>query len=145
MLLAQLLELEAGAAELQGQSPAEVGILSQPRLLEQPLLYGSWRGQVRTACVPLHLLEGAQGMGQQAQMVALERRQQGALELVDLCGAQWAGGVQARGVSRNPQEWPDSSRQCTRSTVQSGKVWRISCSSWSQTQGNCSAMRITEQ
>lgn len=49
LLQGQLLELLAGAAELQGQSSAEVGVLRQPRLLEQPPLDGSWRGQVRTA------------------------------------------------------------------------------------------------
>lgn len=122
MLGGQRLELVAGTVQLHGKLLAEVRVLAQPGLLEQPLLDGGWPGQVRAVGVPLHLLQGAQGMGQQAQMVPLERRQQGGVEPVDLGGAQGARGAQERGVRRKPQEWPDSSRQCTRSTVQSGKV-----------------------
>jgi predicted DNA-binding transcriptional regulator len=70
----QRLELAAGTMKLQGKPPAEVGVLDQAGLLEQPLGDGGWIGQVWAMGVPLHLLQGAQGVGQQAQVVPLERR-----------------------------------------------------------------------
>jgi predicted DNA-binding transcriptional regulator len=74
VLAGQRLELAAGTVQLQGKLHAEVGVLDQAGLLEQPLGDGGWLGQVRAMGVPLHLLQGAQGMGQQAQVVSLERR-----------------------------------------------------------------------
>lgn len=135
----QLLELAAGTVQLLGQLPAKVRLLAQVALGQQPLLNGGLLGQVRLGCAPLHLLQGAQGVGQQAQVMALQSWQQRCFELLQLADAERTlpvvrrGGIrhraQARGVSLKPQEWPASSRQCTRSTWQSGKVWRISCNS----------------
>jgi len=78
----QLLELAAGTVQLLGQLPAKVRLLAQVALGQQPLLNGGLLGQVRLGCAPLHLLQGAQGVGQQAQVMALQSWQQRCFELL---------------------------------------------------------------
>jgi hypothetical protein len=76
----QLLELAAGTVQLLRQLSAKVRLLAQVALGQQPLLNGGLLGRVRLGCAPLHLLQGAQAVGQQAQVMSLKGRQQGGLQ-----------------------------------------------------------------
>ena len=116
------LQLPGERLQLAEEGGAEGWIRGELLVLGRP---GPQRGRVRQGTVAPtgRSLEGPQPMGEKAQVVALQGRQQGGLQSGQLTGIDH--GVVA-GVRRNPQEWPFSSLQCTRSMRQSGKVWRIS-------------------
>lgn len=126
-----LLELQAGRAQLLGERVGELGIVSQGGLLQSPVAHQI--GFRQGAFLPAgNLLQGAQAVGKKPKMVAFEGRQQRRFEFGQLFGGQHGPGTglaSLRGVSRKPQEWPSSRRQWIRSTWQSGNVWRMSWSS----------------
>ena len=135
------LQLIPEAGQLLQEGGREAGIAGELGLARSPGRQGI-AGRQGAQAAARHRLEGAQAMGQQPQVMALQGRQQGGLQFRQL--ARFDHGT-AMGLSRKPQECPSSRRQCTRSIRQSGKVWLIKASSWSQTTGKASAIRITEQ
>jgi len=101
----QGLELPARLAQLQGQLVGETRVVTDAGLLQQPWLDRRWIRQALLAArlAALHLLQGAQRVGQQPQMVPLQRGQQRALELGDLGCAQrarWTWGFSSQGPAR---------------------------------------------
>lgn len=104
----QLLELPACLAQLQGQLVSEARVVADAGLQQQPRLDRRWRRQALPSAWLvllrlLHLLQGAQRVGQQPQMVPLQRWQQRALEPHDLGfaqRAQWPWGFSSQGPNR---------------------------------------------
>jgi len=101
----QGLELPACLAQLHGQLVGKTRVVTDAGLLQQPWLDRRWIRQALPAArlAVLHLLQGAQRVGQQPQMVPLQRGQQRALELGDLGCAQrarWAWGFSSQGPAR---------------------------------------------
>lgn len=83
-LLRQLLQLRSGPIKLCGQRRSKSGVAPQAWLPQQPSGDGFAWGKAWMAQLLLHLLQGAQGMGQQAQVMALACGQEGGVETVDL-------------------------------------------------------------
>jgi hypothetical protein len=95
-------QLLSGVMQLPCQVPGEPCIAGHAGLLQQPLLDGRGLGQsaVMAALALPHLLERAQRVGQKPQVVALEGRQQGAIQQPHLGLAQGARRRCNTGVSR---------------------------------------------
>ncbi|MFM1812526.1 MAG: hypothetical protein RLZZ336_1464 [Cyanobacteriota bacterium] len=80
---------------MRGELPAKVGGAPKSGLGQQPLFNGGLRGDLlgglRLTCALLHLLhllQGAQGVGQQAQVMAFQGWQQGGFELLQFAAAE---------------------------------------------------------
>lgn len=108
-----LLELQAGRAQLFGERLGELGIGGHGGLLQGPAAH-----QIlfrKGAFLPAgDLLHSAQAVGQKPQVVAFEGRQQRRFEFGQFFGGQHGPGpglASLWGVSRKPQEWPSSRRQ----------------------------------
>ena len=132
----ELLQLAGNHGELHHQLLAEFSVISELGLVVAPVLPAIPTRQRPLPSRHGDLLKRHQAVGLQSQKMAINHWEKSGLDELDLLSVQWACDRRwihvhglipewksskwlaevLEGLIRNPQECPDSSLQCTRST-----------------------------